>query len=188
MDTNRVKVYTTPIGRLSFPNLNVPRQYQGKGKFAYDTDLDIEGEAGTHFARFIESYAADYAKRVGKRSIDLESILKPAIEFKTKEEIPDTTRVHFKVAVIETKRGLWDRKPAFYRADGTPYEEEPILGGGTIAQIAFTVYEWNASNRGMSLQPEGVLIHELVAGQGTVDRSFTGLFGGKSVAASTADF
>lgn len=191
---SRSKVYTTPIGRLVYPNLNTPRQFNNQGKFSYDVDLDMEGEAGENFVRFLEAYADEYAKRVGKRKMDLDAIVKPAIDFKTKEELADTTRVKFRVSVIETKRGIWDKKPAFFRADGTPFETEPQVGGGTLAQIAFTVYEWKASTHGMTLQPEGVLIHELVERQGALDRSFTSLFGGAATANpkratnSSADF
>ena len=181
-------VQISPVGKLVYPYLNQPRQYQGKGKFAYDTALDVEGEEGETFARWIEEYAADYAKRVGKRSINIESLVMPAID-REKEEIANTLRFRFKIAVLETKQGTWDRKPAFYQADGTPYDPEPTIGGGTVAQIAFTIYEWQSGpNRGMTLQPEGILIHELVERKGgiAVDRSWENLFAGKIKAAAPA--
>lgn len=172
------KVRISPVGRLVYPNLNQPRQFQGKGKFSYDTALDIEGAEGQEFARLIEECAADYAKRKGKRSINLDSVIRVALD-KEKKEIDDTIRFSFKIAVIETKRGTWDRKPAFYEADGTSIDPEPNIGAGTIAQIAFTIYEWQAGpNAGITLQPEGLLIHELVERTSqSVDRSWENLFG-----------
>lgn len=183
------ETYRTPKGKLVFPYLNEPRQYKGQGKAAYDTDFDIEGEAGRQFEAFLEEYARAYAKRVGKRSISLESILKPATVGKgdKKEELDGVVRVHFKIANVETQRGVWDRKPAFYHPDGSPFEEEPQLGGGTLAQIAFSIYEWEAGpNRGMSLQPEGLMIYEVVERKGPARRDFGSLFGEASGGKATS--
>ncbi len=157
-------VFVSPVGRLAWPNLNTPRQFQGVGKFSYDTGLDVEGAAATEFELFLTNYAADYAKRVGKRgSISLDAVIRPAVT-KDRQTGQVTTldgilRFQFKVGNLDN----WDRKPAFYHADGTPYAAEPQIGAGTLAEIAFTVYEWKAGpTHGLSLTPEGIRIHELV--------------------------
>lgn len=182
--------YITPVGRLVWPSLNTARQFQNKGDFSYDTKFDVEGEEGRELEQLILNYAQDFAKRSGKRSpIDLSGIILEALD-KDNQPIPDTVRFSFRSKVRETKRGVWDRKPAFYKADGQPYTPEPQIGSGTMAQIAFTIYEWVFGGRpGITLQPEGLLIHELKSpgGSAAVDRSFSALFGSVGVVVEPQD-
>lgn len=175
-------VLITPVGRLVWPNLNVAKAYkETQGTPSYHTKLDVEGAEGRELEALITQHAQAHAKSSGKRgSVDLSGIIMDAVD-KDKNVIPDTLRFQFRVNVLETKRGMWDRKPAFYGADGQPLTPEPQIRSGTMAQIAFTVYGWLFGGRaGITLQPEGLLIHELVSNNGgrePVDRSFNALFG-----------
>lgn len=174
-------VHISPVGRLVFPHLNTARDYKNNGKFAYDTLFDIEGEEGRAFEQLIVRCADDYSKRAGK-PVDLSTVIYEATD-KDGKPLVDTIRFKFKASIVQTKRGMWDRKPAFYAADGTPMEPEPAIWSGTVAQIAFTVYEWvmgagRSGRPGITLQPEALWIHDLKTGDaGQVDRSFGATFG-----------
>lgn len=155
------KVYITPIGRLSWPHLNQPRQFKGAGPWSYDTGLDVEGHAAQEFEQFLVQYASEYAKRVNKRSVGLDTVVKAATT-KDRQSGQITTldgvvRFQFKVNNLDG----WDRKPAFFHADGSPYVEEPQIGGGSLVEIAYTIFEWKSASHGLSLVPEGIRIHEL---------------------------
>ncbi len=165
-------VYISPVGRLVFPYLNKARDFQGDGNFAFSTKLDIEGEAGLQFEQFLVDYAREYSKRINRKSISLDSLVGPALD-KSKKPVEGVNRFSFKVKVFEG----FERKPAFYMADGTPYNVEPKIGTGTLAEIAFTIYEWAAGpNRGFTLQPEGVRIIELTEGVRNVEHNYETLF------------
>lgn len=182
------KVYVSPLGRLAFPHLNEPRQFKGQGAWHYDTDLDVEGSAAMEFEHFLTTYAADYAKRVGKRSISLEALIRAAtIKDKQTGQIQaleGVTRFHFKVNNLEN----WDRKPAFFHADGTPYTAEPQIGAGSLVEIAYTIYEWKAGpNQGMTLVPEGIRIHEMKERSSmAVSRDYENLFAGRAATAAAS--
>lgn len=165
-------VLISPVGKLVHPHLNVARDFQGDGKFAYDTLFDVEGDEGREMEALILARAQDHAKRSGARSpLDMSKVILEALDSQG-ELMPDVTRFKFKARIIMTKNGPWDRKPAFYKADGTAMIPEPQLGSGSIVQIAYTIYEWFfAKKPGVTLEPEGVLIHELKSGGGAIDRS-----------------
>lgn len=156
--------YCTPVGSLVWPHLNTPRQFQGQGKFSYDTNIDFEGKAGEEVVSFLRKYAQDFGQRRGSK-ISLSSIIQEATAKDDDGkiiELPGVTRIKFKVSNIETRNGLWDRKPAFVNVNGEPFVPEPMIGGGTTAQIIFTVYEWPPPTKaGMTLQPKVIKIHNL---------------------------
>lgn len=183
-------MHITPVGKLVGPNLNVAKTFRemAGSKPTYYTSLDIEGEEGRQLEALIRRVADEHAKRNGKRSIDLESSVTVATD-REGNEIADTTRFKFKSYIVKTKQGLWDRKPAFYAADGKPFLTEPQIGSGTIAQIAFTFYQWLFGGKpGITLQIEGLLIHELKEKGSSADRSYEGLFGGVSLKSMMEEF
>lgn len=155
--------FCTPVGTLVWPHLNLPRQYEGEGKFSYDTGMDFSGPDGEHMATWVKAKAKEIGQKTGQR-IKVDNILTEATEKNedgSVQTLEGVVRVKFKVANIETKKGTWDRKPAFWDPQGTPITPEPMVGGGTQAQIFFTVYEWK-TGKGFTLQPRAVMIHKLV--------------------------
>lgn len=175
--------FVTPIGTLVFPALNEPRDYKGNQQFSYDTGLVLEGEDAEELAAFIDELGEE-AKRIHKKPK-----VNPVVPYevhtdKDGEEIPGQTKFKFKVAAVtKTKKGDWDRKPAFFDATGTPIEPEPQIGGGTRARIGFQTYLWkNPTQVGVKLQPIAVQVVELVEGGGhrktASDLGFTPVEGG----------
>lgn len=172
MSKNQYETYVSPAGILVWPRLNEPDAYQGKGELKYKTAVDFEvgatitvDEQEIDFAQFIEDLGNAHAleNKKGSRMPQVYLPFGEALD-RDKNEIPGVVRVNFQIkAVTETHKGPWDRKPAFFNAEGVPFEEEPMIGGGTVAKIAFQVYTWSAAGKlGITLQPLAVQIIELV--------------------------
>lgn len=162
-DKNKDKYpsYRTPIGRLGYPFLQIPRDYEGDEKFAYSCDLILPEEQAAPLCQAIDGWLEESKAK-----------------FKTKKQsyIPyeDTVDENgdpvegfvtfaFKVqAKTETRSGrIWDRKPAIFTLNGEKVEEK--VGSGTQARVNFQVYLWkNPAGAGVTLQPKAVMVHELV--------------------------
>lgn len=89
--------------------------------------------------------------------------------FETDEEGEETGNVVFKCRVKNKLRKrdgqLWDRKPKLFDATLKPVDVNPY--GGSTYVVSAEVYEWDAGGKkGVSLQPIGVQIIELVSGTG----------------------
>lgn len=78
----------------------------------------------------------------------------------------ETGRVVFKCRVKNKRRKdgeLWDRRPKLFSADLKPIDVNPW--GGSTMVVSAEVYCWDAGGKkGVSLQPLGVQIIELVSG------------------------
>lgn len=100
----------------------------------------------------------------------------------------ETGRVVFKIRVknrLNKKGELWDRRPALFDAALKPIDVNPY--GGTKYVVSFDVYEWKAGDKkGISLQPAGVQILELVEGSGSADPSSMGFAAQEGYTASDA--
>lgn len=165
------KPITTPIGVLAFPHLEVPRDYKGDERFAYDTQLILdESEPGvTDFIAGINAMweeAVEGFRAAGKLKKST-TVHSPKIAEVTDEEgneVPGKVSVKFRVpATTETRDGdTWDRKPRIFDAAGQLVTEKLNIGSGTKARISFTVFP-SVSNLGcyFTLQPVAVQVLEL---------------------------
>ena len=89
--------------------------------------------------------------------------------FETNEDGDETGNVVFKCRVKNKLRKrdgqLWDRKPKLFDAALKPVDVNPF--GGSTYIVSAEVYAWEAgAKKGISLQPLGVQIIELVSGSG----------------------
>ena len=89
--------------------------------------------------------------------------------FETNEDGEETGNVVFKCRVKNKLRKrdgqLWDRKPKLFDASLKPVDVNPF--GGSTYVVSAEVYCWTAGAKtGVSLQPLGVQIIELVSGSG----------------------
>jgi len=89
--------------------------------------------------------------------------------FETNEDGDETGNVVFKCRVKNKLRKrdgkLWDRKPKLFDAALKPVDVNPF--GGSTYVVSAEVYAWEAgAKKGVSLQPVGVQIIELVSGSG----------------------
>lgn len=80
----------------------------------------------------------------------------------------ETGNVVFKLRIknrMNKKGELWDRRPKQFDAALKPIDVNPW--GGTEMIVSFEAYEWDAGGKkGVSLQPQGVQILNLVTGSG----------------------
>lgn len=151
----RQERYTTPVGKLVYPHLTKARDFQGNGKFAYDTQFLIEDAAAARdFAGFVAEQLEASKTKHGKPAA-------PA-PYAFNEE--GGLVVRFKVnAITETKNGSWDRKPALFHRNGEPVEDGFMVGGGSVGQLSFTVYHWKTPSQcGVTLQPVAGIFDLLV--------------------------
>lgn len=161
------KRFVTPVGKIIFPWIIEPRDYQGNGKFAYSCSLDLEGEDAAQLAALVDAEIEEARARFNTNKV-FSTPYGPATD-RQKEEIPGVTRFKFKVgASAETKNGQqWDRKPTLVDCDRNPivaktFDDLP-LGAGSLVRIAFTPYPWkNPGGVGVTLQPVAVQVLELV--------------------------
>lgn len=89
--------------------------------------------------------------------------------FETNEDGDETGNVVFKCRVKNKLRKrdgqLWDRKPKLFDAALKPIDVNPF--GGSTYVVSAEIYCWEAgAKKGVSLQPLGVQVLELVSGSG----------------------
>lgn len=191
--------FTSPTGRLSFPNLTTPRQFKGKGVFSYDTGLVLEGDAlkfkvvtpeGYPFRgkqdekpglTLLEAIQAWLDLSVERSKLEPRPL--PVVPLTEKDdqgnkiEVPGVHVVRFKVdAETETRKGQkWDRKPKLFTADGQPITGPITIGGGTLARVKFTVWLSKGGDKaGVKLQPTAVQIIRLVESAGSSFEAYDG--------------
>ena len=150
-----------PVGELHFPNLQTPRSFQNdESKLAYDTGLRIfDVQAAADFIYWIDAWRAEAAQENGGQL----GLKTPAKVDLVDEEGRQFSEVKFRLkAAIQTKKGLWERRPVILNADGSAFPDTVSIGSGTIAQIHYSVHKWCIGGEaGITLQPLGVMIHEL---------------------------
>ena len=93
----------------------------------------------------------------------------PMWKMETDEDGEETGMVIWKIRVKNKLRKsdgkLWDRKPKLFDATLKPIDKAPY--GGSVYIVSAEVYEWDAGGKkGVSLQPLGVQVLELVEGSG----------------------
>jgi hypothetical protein len=148
----------TAVGTFKFANLNVARDYNNNGKFAYDAKFVLEGAEAQIVKDAIEVICM---AELGKPHSGLTF---PVYKDETDDDGSEYTVFSLKVkASIESKSGKTiDKKPKFLTTAGVPVSPEPIVGGGTRAAVCIRPYTWEKPFPGITLQPDAVMIHELV--------------------------
>ncbi len=155
--------FVSPALKLTFAFLNKPRQYQGKGDFAYSCQANLTGQDAADLEKFVGQQIEEAKQRFKTRKVANSPISEA--EDEDGKAIPDTITVKFKVsATMEVGGGrTWDRKPAFFDAAGKPIQPEPSIGPGTVCKVSYQVYLWKTGNgAGVTLQPQALQITELV--------------------------
>lgn len=170
---DKYPTFASPVGKLSFPNLNEPRDFQGDGKFKYDAQLHLaEADKGvSEFLQKVDGFLEESLKEHKTTATDgppYQQATEKDRETDEVSEIPGVQAVKFSVpAVTKTRKGPWDRKPKFFDSKGVVCEIEPQIGAGTEGRFFYQVYNWKMGKRaGVTLQPVGFQITKLVKGGG----------------------
>ena len=147
----------TPVGTVEWAHLATPdKKYKEQGEYKLDLIMS-ETVAQPVIDAIAEHYDAYYAE-------ELKASGKPKLKRHTLpwEENDGSVKFKFRIrAVIETKKGPWDRKPSVTNSDGE--EISSRIGNGSRARVAFELYFWHtALGVGVTLQPRFVRIEELV--------------------------
>lgn len=155
------QLFLAPVGELFYPYLQTPRAFQNEAaKLAYDTKLRVFDPAtAAEFVQWIDAWREEAARDLGGQ-LGLKSPYKVDL---VDEDGRQFTEFTFRLkAAIQTKKGLWERRPVILMADGSAVGEGVDLGTGTIATISYTPYKWAIGGEaGVTLQPLGVMVHEL---------------------------
>jgi hypothetical protein len=159
----KFKEYVSPVGTLAWPYFLTPTAFEG-GEEHYKCDLVLDEQEAAEFAALVDGLHEECCNtNAATTKKKAAPPYKPALD-KDKNEIPGKVAFRFKVkAVIDTKKGPWDRQPKVFDAQGTPLTGIDV-GGGTKARIAFTVYSWATAGLGcgVTLQPVAVQVIDLV--------------------------
>lgn len=163
------KRLSTPIGFAVYPRLKTPdTKFDELGQ--YKADIAIPMAEAEELMATLQDIHKSHTGKAAKKSENTMWI------FETDDAGEETGRVIFKIRVKNrlTKKGdLWDRRPKLFDAALKPIDVNPY--GGTKYIVSFDVYEWTAGDKkGISLQPAGVQILDLVSGSGGADPSAMG--------------
>lgn len=163
------KRLTTPPGFAVYPRLKTPdTKFDELGQYKADIAITLAEAEG-----LMDSLQATHKAHTGKPAKKAENTM---WYMETDDSGEETGRVIFKIRVknrLNKKGELWDRRPKLFDAGLKPIDVNPY--GGTKYAVSFDVYEWTAGDKkGISLQPAGVQILELVSGSGDVNPSAMG--------------
>lgn len=155
------KRLSTPVGTAVYPRLSNPdTKFDELGQYKADVSIPA-AEA----AELVEQLSAIWKNFVGKAPKKADN---PMFMNEVDEAGEETGNVIFKLRVknrMNKKGELWDRKPKLFDAALKPTDVNPW--GGTKYAVSFDVREWEyGDKKGVSLQPVGVQIIELVTGEG----------------------
>ena len=148
----------TPVGTVEWAHLITPdTKYKEEGQYKLDLIMSSD-EAQPVIDAIAEGYDAFYAS-------ELEKTGKPKLK---RYDLPweeNDGSVKFKFrrkAIIQTKKGPWDRKPSVTDAEGKEVTQR--ISNGSKARVAFELYFWNTPTLGVgvTLQPCFVRVEELV--------------------------
>lgn len=162
MAQNKSQRVTIGPGRAVYPALRTPdTKFDELGQYKADLAIPLS-EAEPLMKKLSDIHKAHTGKAPSKSSNTMWYLEED------KETGEETGNVIFKCRVKNRMRRdgqLWDRRPKLFSADLKPVEVNPW--GGTVMAVSAEVYEWDAGGKkGVSLQPVGVQIIELVEGGG----------------------
>lgn len=149
-------------GKAVYPRLAQPdTKFDELGAYKADISIPMADAEG-----LMAQLTAVFKKHTGKPPKKSENTM---WYFETDEDGEETGNVVFKCRVKNKLRKrdgqLWDRKPKLFDAALKPVDVNPY--GGSTYVVSAEVYEWDAGGKkGVSLQPLGVQIIELVSGSG----------------------
>ena len=148
----------TPVGTVEWAHLITPdTKYKEEGQYKLDLIMSSD-DAQPVIDAVAKQYDAFYAS-------ELEKAGKPKLK---RYDLPwdeNDGSVKFRFrrkAVIQTKKGPWDRKPNVTDAEGKEVTQR--ISNGSKVQVAFELYFWNTPTLGVgvTLQPCFVRVKELV--------------------------
>lgn len=145
-----------------YPRLGQPdTKFDDLGIYKADGKQPL-AEAEPLMKRLTQAFKAHTGKAPNKSK-------NPMWEMETDEEGDETGMVIWKLRVKNKLRKrdgqLWDRKPKIFDAALKPVDVNPF--GGSKYVVSAEIYEWDAGGKkGISLQPLGVQVLELVSGSG----------------------
>lgn len=152
---------SSPLGTAVYPRLKTPdTKFDELGQYKADIAVPL-AEA----APLMEKLQTIHKAHTGKPAKKAENTM---WIMQLDDAGEETGNVIFKIRVKNrtTRSGeVWDRRPKLFDANLKPIDVNPY--GGTKMIVSFDVYEWVAGDKkGVSLQPVGVQIIELVSGTG----------------------
>ena len=148
----------TPVGTVEWAHLLTPdTKYKEEGQYKLDLIMSSD-DAQPVIDAVAERYDAFYASELEKTG---KSKLK-RYDLPWEENDGDVKFRFRRKAVIQTKKGPWDRKPSVTDAEGKEITQR--ISNGSKAQVAFELYFWNTPTLGVgvTLQPCFVRVKELV--------------------------
>lgn len=155
---NNPTTIKTPVGTVEWAHLTTPdKKYKEQGEYKLDLIMSSD-DAQPVINAIAEQYDAYYASQ-------LEETGKPKLK---RYDLPwdendGDVKFRFRIkAVINTKKGPWDRKPSVTDAKGQEITQR--ISNGSKARVAFELYFWNTPTLGVgvTLQPRFVRVEELV--------------------------
>ena len=153
------KRLSTPVGTAVYPRLKTPdTKFDDLG--AYKADISIPAaEAAALITELTDIWKAHVGKAPKKAD-------NPMFSMETDDQGEETGNVIFKMRAKNkmNKNGeLWDRRPKLFDASLNPIDVNPY--GGTKYVVSFEARAWEyGDKKGVSLQPLGVQIIELIEG------------------------
>jgi len=155
------KRLSTPVGTAVYPRLKTPdTKFDELGQYKADVSIPLAAAQS-----LMDELQADHKRHTGKAAKKAENTM---WIMEVDDSGEETGNVIFKIRVknrLNRKGELWDRRPKQFSADLKPIDVNPW--GGSKMVVSFDVYEWTAGDKkGISLQPVGVQIIELVSGSG----------------------
>ncbi len=153
-------------GKAVYPRLMKPdTKFDELG--AYKADLSIPLADAEPIMKKLQAVHKTHTGKAAKASENTMWYLE------TDSEGEETGNVVFKIRVKNrmTKKGeLWDRRPKQFDAALKPIDVNPW--GGSTMVVSAEIYPWDTgSKKGVSLQPVGVQILDLVTGDGASGES-----------------
>ena len=149
-------------GKAVYPRLSQPdTKFDELGQYKADVSVPLaEAEP------IMEILSKPFKAHTGKAPKKADNTM---FYFETDINGDETGNVVFKCRVKNKLRKrdgkLWDRKPKLFDAALKPVDVNPF--GGSTYVVSAEVYAWEAgAKKGVSLQPVGVQIIELVSGSG----------------------
>jgi hypothetical protein len=148
----------TPVGTVEWAHLITPdTKYKEEGQYKLDLIMSSD-DAQPVIDAIAERYDAFYAAQLEETG---KSKLK-RYDLPWEENDGDVKFRFRRKAVIQTKKGPWDRKPSVTDKNGQEITQR--ISNGSKARVAFELHFWNTPTLGVgvTLQPCFVRVEELV--------------------------
>jgi hypothetical protein len=155
---NKPDTIKTPVGTVEWAHLITPdTKYKEEGQYKLDLIMS-SADAQPVIDAIAEKYDAFYAAQLEETG---KSKLK-RYDLPWEENDGDVKFRFRRKAVIQTKKGPWDRKPSVTDKNGQEITQR--ISNGSKARVAFELHFWNTPTLGVgvTLQPCFVRVEELV--------------------------